>query len=414
VTIKVVGIGLEGKKSLNDQVLEIVCSANILVGSDRHLSYFPEQKGERIKIGDLNQVIFEIKEKKKEGKNIVILASGDPLFFGIGRILLANFAQEELEFYPHLSCVQLAFNKLKTSWQDCKVISLHGRDIELLIKELKKGSEKIALLTDNNNNPLVIWRLYQQIKIGQDYDIWLCENLGDKSQEKLTKINSEKDINLDNISPLNIVIFLKQKIEDNAININQLPIIGIPDNYFKTFPDRPSLITKKEIRLLILGQLALQEKQVIWDVGAGTGSVSIEMARIAKNSQIYAIEKKAIAISLIRENCQKFMVNNINIIHNSAEKVMATLPSPDRVFIGGSSGNLKLLLNIIKDKINPEGKIVIALATIENLGIAVEWFKENKWDYEIINSQINKSLSIGKMTRFNPLNPVNIITAIKN
>lgn len=413
MTIKVVGIGLEGKKSLNDQVLEIVCSANILVGGDRHLSYFPEHKGERIKIGDLNQVIFEIKEKK-EGINIVILASGDPLFFGIGRILLANFAQEELEFYPNLSCVQLAFNKLKTSWQDCKVISLHGRDIELLIKELKKGSEKIALLTDNNNNPLVIWRLYQQIKIGEDYDIWLCENLGDKSQEKLTKINSEKDINLDNISPLNIVIFLNQKIEDNAINIHQLPIIGIPDNYFKTFPDRPSLITKNEIRLLILGKLALQEKQVIWDVGAGTGSVSIEMARIAKNSQIYAIEKKAIAISLIRENCQKFMVNNINIIHNSAEKVMATLPSPDRVFIGGSSGNLKLLLNIIKDKINPEGKIVIALATIENLGIAVEWFKENKWDYEIINSQINKSLSIGKMTRFNPLNPVNIITAIKN
>ncbi|MTF37459.1 precorrin-6y C5,15-methyltransferase (decarboxylating) subunit CbiE [Cyanobacterium aponinum] len=414
MTIKVVGIGLEGKKSLNDQVLEIVCSANILVGGDRHLGYFPEQKGKKIKIGDLNQVIFEIKKKKKEGTNIVILASGDPLFFGIGRILLANFAQEELEFYPNLSCVQLAFNSLKISWQDCKVISLHGRDIELLIKELKKGSEKIALLTDNNNNPLVIWQLYQQIKIGHDYDIWLCENLGNKSQEKLTKINSEKDINLDNISPLNIVIFLKQKIEDNAININQLPLIGIPDHYFKTFPDRPSLITKKEIRLLILGKLALQEKQVIWDVGAGTGSVSIEMARIAKNSQIYAIEKKAIAISLIRENCQKFMVNNINIIHNSAEKVMAKLPSPDRIFIGGSSGNLKLLLNIIKDKINPEGKIVIALATIENLGIAVEWFKENKWDYEIINSQINKSLSIGKMTRFNPLNPVNIITAIKN
>lgn len=150
---------------------------------------------------------MRLKRKKKEEINIVILASGDPLFFGIGRILLANFAQEELEFYPNLSCVQLAFNKLKTSWQDCKVISLHGRDIELLIKELKKGFRKIALLTDNNNNPLVIWRLYQQIKIGEDYDIWLCESLGDKSQEKLTKINSEKDINLDNISHLNIVIF---------------------------------------------------------------------------------------------------------------------------------------------------------------------------------------------------------------
>lgn len=409
--IKVIGIGLEGEKSLNNELLNIIYNADVLIGGDRHLGYFPEYQGEKLRINDLNQVIQQIKEYQKQGKKIVILATGDPLFFGIGRILLTNFEQKELEFYPHLNCVQLAFNRLKLSWQDSKIISLHGRDIEPLIKELKQGTEKLAILTDNINNPLIIWQVYQQVKIGEEYDIWLCENLGGK-EEKFTKINQEIDINLETISSLNIVIFCKK--ENQRIDIDKLPLMGIPDDYFKTFPDRPSLITKKEIRLLILGQLALQEKQIIWDLGAGTGSVSIEIGRLCKNSQIYAVEKKAIAVSLIKENCQKFAVNNIKIVHDFAEKIIDKLPNPERVFIGGSSGNLTTLLDIIKDKISREGKIVIALATIENLGVAIEWFKENQWNYEIINTQISKSLSIGKMTRFNPLNPVNIITATKN
>lgn len=411
--IKVIGIGLDGEKSLNNELLNIINNADVLIGGDRHLSYFPKYQGEKLRINDLNQVIKEIKEYQKQEKKIVILATGDPLFFGVGRILLNNFNQEELEFYPHLNCVQLAFNRLKIPWQDSKIISLHGRDIEPLIKEFKQGTDKLAILTDNINNPLVIYELYQQVKIGNKYDIWLCENLGGET-EKITKINQKTDINLERISSLNLVIFLKKEELNQKINLDKLPLIGIPDNYFKTFSDRPSLITKKEIRLLILGQLALREKQIIWDLGAGTGSVSIEIGRLCKDSQIYAVEKKAIAISLIRENCQKFAVSNINIFHDSAEKIIDKLPNPDRVFIGGSSGNLTILLDIIKDKINSQGKIVIALATIENLGIAIEWFKKNQWNYQVINTQINKSLSIGKMTRFHPLNPVNIITANKN
>lgn len=413
VNINVIGIGLEGQKSLNNDLLNLINNSDILIGGDRHLNYFPQYQGNKLIINDLNLVIKEIKNYQKQGKKIVILATGDPLFFGIGRILLNNFSPEELNFYPHLNCVQLAFNRLKIPWQDSKIISLHGRDIEPLIKELKQGTDKLAILTDNINNPLVIYELYQQIKIGNEYDIWLCENLGGE-QEKITKINQKIDINLEQISSLNIVIFSKKQELNQPINLDKLPLIGIADHYFKTFPDRPSLITKKEIRLLILGQLALKEKQIIWDLGAGTGSVSIEIARLCQNSQIYAVEKKAIAVDLIQENMRKFAVNNIEIIHDSAEKVIETLPNPHRVFIGGSSGNLTRLLDIIQRKITPQGKIVIALATIENLAVAIEWFKKHQWNYEIINTQLNKSLSIGKMTRFHPLNPVIIITAHQN
>lgn len=408
MSIKVIGIGLEGKNSLTDSLVSLINQATVLIGGDRHLSYFSNHLGIKIKINDISAVIDKIKEYQKRGEKIVILATGDPLFFGIGRILINHFTKEELEFFPHITCVQLAFNRLKISWQDATFISLHGRSIDPLISSLKNHEEKIAILTDNINNPLVIWQVYQQLKTGIKYDFWLCENLGSE-QEKIILIQEEKDINLNIISPLNIVIFIKKNSPNQSIE--DLPLIGIPDNLFHTFIDRPGLMTKKEVRLMVLGALALQPKQIIWDIGAGTGSVSIEIARLLSEGEIYAIEKTAIGCKIIENNCQKFNVNNIKIISNSAEKIIEQLPNPDRVFIGGSGGKLEILLEKIKTKINPQGKVVIALATLENLNEALNWCKENNWHYQILNVQISKSISIAKNTRFLPLNPVNILIA---
>ncbi len=410
MTIKVIGIGLEGANSLVPSVLSMIENATVLVGGDRHLNYFRQHSGVKIKINNLNQVISQIREYAQQGEKIVVLATGDPLFFGIGRILTNEFSCQQLEFYPHLSCVQLAFNKLQIPWQSAKFISVHGREIDTLIYHWKKAEQVMVILTDSNNNPLVIWQLYHDLKLPIKYDFWLCEDMGSQ-QEKITKIENKEDLNLSLIASLNLLIIKQNKGNKEKINLNKLPLIGIEDNLFSTFEDRPGLMTKREIRLLILGELELQENQVIWDIGAGTGSVSIEIARISKNSQIYAIEKTAIGANLITENCDQFQVNNINIINDSAEKVINQLPLVDRVFIGGSNGKLTTILDMIATKIKPEGKIVIALATLENLHIASQWLKKNKWEYQIINAQINKSLAIANMTRFNPLNPVNIITA---
>lgn len=411
MTIKVIGIGLEGANSVLPSVLSFIEEATVLVGGDRHLAYFPQHQGIKLKINNINHAITEIKKYWQQGEKIVILATGDPLFFGIGRILVNDFPAQQLEFYPHLSSVQLAFNRLQIPWQSAKLISLHGRDMETLINSWKKGEPILAILTDTINNPLTIWQVYQQLKLPINYDFYLCENLGGK-QEKITKINSVNDLNLDLIASLNLII-LKQS--DNSyqqqINLDELPLIGIEDHLFYTFADRPGLITKREIRLLILGELELQNNQVIWDIGSGTGSVAIEMGRLCPDSQIYAIEKTAIGASLIKQNCQKFKVNNINIINNSAENIIEQLPSVDRVFIGGSSGNLVKILDLIALKIKPQGKVVIALATLENLSTASQWFQSKKWEYQIINAQINKSLAIANMTRFTPLNPVSIISA---
>ncbi len=408
--IKVIGIGLKGADSLNISNLEIINQATVLIGGKRHLDYFPNHSAIKLIIGNLNQLITQIKEYQNQREKIVILATGDPLFFGIGRLLLANFADEELEFYPHLSCVQLAFNRLKLSWHDAQFISIHGRDIEPLIKALKQGQNKIAILTDNQNNPFVIWQLCQQLKLPQSYNFWLCENLGCE-EEKITLIETEESLIHDNFARLNIIILLRKSLNfSSELDLNKLPLIGLDDNLFYSFPDRPSLITKREIRVMILAELALQPQQIIWDIGAGTGSVSIEIARLVKNSKIYAIEKTAIGASLIKQNCEKFKINNIEIINQEAIKAITDLPSPDRIFLGGSGGNLSAILELINTKIKPEGKLVIALATLENLTESMTWLKQNNWNYKILQLQINRSLAIANLTRFTPLNPVQIIT----
>lgn len=407
--IKVIGIGLNGADSLSLANLEIISQATVLIGGERHLSYFPNHLAIKIIINDLSQLIEQIKTYQKNHEKIVILATGDPLFFGIGRLLLANLSLEELEFYPHLSCIQLAFNRLKITWHDAKFISIHGRDIEPLIKILKQKESKIAILTDNQHNPLVIWQLSQQLNLVNIYHFWLCENLG-SAEEKITKINQEDELINYQFSPLNIVILVKNLSQlNNELNLNKLPLMGLNDHLFVNFPDRPNLITKKEIRLIILGELALQQKQIIWDIGAGTGSVSIEIARLVNNSQIYAIEKTAIGASLIKQNCEKFQVKNITIINQEATKAIVNLPSPDRIFIGGSGGNLLAILDLIKGRIKSDTKLVIALATLENLTDSINWLKRNKINYRVVQIQINHSLAIANLTRFTPLNPVQII-----
>ena len=242
----------------------------------------------------------------------------------------------------------------------------------------------------------------------------MCENLGDES-EKITCFPDGQNLENQPTSPLNVVILIRQSSElKTNFDVNSLPLFGLSDRLFISFPDRPGLITKREIRLVILGQLALQPQQIVWDIGAGTGSVSIEIARLCPTSQVYALEKTAVGISLIEANCQRFQVKNIFAIHGKADEKLLNLPIPDRIFIGGSSGNLPEILGICQDKLNDDGIIVIALATLENLQESINWFKSHNWSYRLLQLQISRSIPIANLTRFTPLNPVTIITATRN
>lgn len=413
--IHVVGIGLSGRDGLTIHAQSLIDQATALVGSDRHLSYFPAHPGLRIALSDFSLGLQTLQQHLQQCSDplVVVLTSGDPLFFGFGRLLLQTFTADQLCFHPYLSSVQLAFNRLKVPWQDAEVISVHGRPLTPLIAVWQKGIDKIAVLTDPNNTPAAIAQLFLSLNLPIHYDFWVCENL-EGPDENIQKLQP-KQLCSRNFSDLNVVVMLRQdQTQQNKANQEGPPVIGLPDRDFYSFADRPGLITKQEIRILALAKLQLQNHQIIWDIGSGTGSVAIEIARTVPSSQIYAIEKTELGAQLIDQNCKHFLVNNVHIAHGQAPEALHNLPAPDRIFIGGSGGQLNQILNFCETKLSSKGVIVLSIATLESFHTIGSWFNSRNWTVEYLQIQLARSISVSSLTRFNPLNPVTLVRANKN
>ncbi|NJN01623.1 MAG: precorrin-6y C5,15-methyltransferase (decarboxylating) subunit CbiE [Leptolyngbyaceae cyanobacterium RM1_1_2] len=406
--MQVIGIGASGAKDLAAPVLALIERADLLVGSDRHLSYFPEQVGQRLRLISFPTTLerLQLERQQHPQQQIVILASGDPLFFGLGRLLLLHFAADELVFHPHPSSVQLAFSRLKVPWQDAQLISLHGRSLENLRPALQQGAEKIAVLTDAENTPQAIAELL--LSLAASYQLWVCENLGAEA-ERVRSFSATAALT-QTFDPLNLVILLRQA-EASVPDLSKLPSFGLADELFLSFRDRPGLITKREIRTLILAELALRPQQVVWDVGAGTGSVSIEMARLQPTAEIYAIEKTAAGAALIQQNCERLSVQTVKLVHQAAPEALATLPDPDRIFIGGSGGCLSNILLASSQRLQPDGLIVLALATLEHLNTVLTWRQQHipDWQHRLLQAQLSRSTAVANLTRWMPLNPVTLV-----
>ena len=441
--IQVVGIGLSGALSLTPTVLKLVESATILIGGRRHLEAFDDllsaksahkgpQEIEFWPLGDFTKVFNELRSRLKSDPTTraIILASGDPLFFGVGRLLLEFFPAHQLAFYPQPSSVQLAFSRLKLPWQEATLVSVHGRDEQRLIEAIKRGDQTIAVLTDGVFTPGAIAALILSLDFPIRYRIWICENLGAAEGTASERVSDywpeelSKQRPAQNFSPLNVVVLCRQ--EKAADLPEALPLIGLPDAAFKGFDDRPTLMTKREIRLLILGALAPLDGQTIWDIGAGTGSVSVELSRLCPNARVYAIEKTAMGVALIRHNAERLAIAPIQPIQGQAPAVLANLPEPHRVFIGGSSGQLIPILNFLTDKIAHQtahkkadsiaspGRIVLALATLEHISELTAWISQPavaaNWNAQLTQINISRSSPVGPLTRFIPLNPITLVT----
>ncbi|MDJ1182756.1 precorrin-6y C5,15-methyltransferase (decarboxylating) subunit CbiE [Roseofilum casamattae] len=403
--IDAIGVGLDGASGLSAAARRLISEATVLVGSDRHLNYFAEHPAKRLVLNDISQTFQQI-SNCLDSDAIVILVSGDPLFFGLGRLLLGYFPAEQLRFHPHVSSIQLAFSRLKLPWQDARTISVHGRSFDRLVELLQKGESPIAVLTDPVHSPSAIAHLLQQLDLPSTYQLYICENLGGMDERIHTC--SWKEAIGRTFAALNVTILVRQPSQPSTASV--LPIIGIPDGQFYSFADRPGLITKREVRLLILGELGLSENQTIWDIGAGTGSVAVEMARLSPTSRIYAIEKTAAGIGLIEQNARHFQVSNIISIQGMAPQALRQIPPPDRVFIGGTGDALSTVLACAVASLLPGGKVVMALATVEHLHEAIAWLNRHNLFYRLLQVQLSRSIPVGRFTRYTPLNPVTILT----
>jgi precorrin-6Y C5,15-methyltransferase (decarboxylating) len=399
--IYVIGAGVAGQEGFSRRVLELIGRAEILLGGERQLELFPDFPGEKVTIGsNLGEVVERL---KKNERRAVVLASGDPLFFGIGRYLLRNLPEAELEFVPNVSSVQYAFAKIKEPWDDAVFVSAHGRGLKGAVDRIV-ANDKAAVLTDEENTPKAI--AAELIERGRDgYAAWLCENLG-TSQERITATDVKGLLEIE-AAPLNVLILIK---EYETGGDEYVPTLGIPDEEFASIK---KLITKEEIRVVTLAKLKLRHDMCLWDLGAGSGSVSIEADHLLPNGRIFAVERNPQCIEFIKENLNKFNARHVTLVEGEAPECLETLPDPDRVFIGGSGGNLWKILEAVDLRLPAEGRVVINAVTLDTLTAATEYFDNAGYQVEVTTVNIARTRPLTDYKMFEAYNPVYIISAVK-
>ena len=347
--------------------------------------------------------------------DVILISRGDPLWYGIGRILLNNFSKEELLFYPGKTSLQLAFSKLKKSWQNVKAVSIHGRETNELIKLLKLKEEGIAILTDPKNNNLELIRQnLKELDLQNFYEFWLCEEIGSEN-ERIRLISNHENLP-QGISDINIVILLKKEINHRDTN---LPLFGISDDTYKTFGDRPNLLTKREIRIQLLADLELPELGTLLDIGSGSGTIGLEALRLRPKLKLISIDKRLGSQMLVEENAKKLGVSPKKIIESDVKNFLTNnlqsiFSNENRVLIGGCDLDTKIQIIDDLSKFLKIGDImVLPIITYEALKDVSNCLKQLNFETSMNLIQTFKGLSIAEGTRLEPNNPVFIIKAKK-
>ncbi|GMA48765.1 hypothetical protein GCM10025857_01220 [Alicyclobacillus contaminans] len=272
---------------------------------------------------DINQL--------NEACSVAVLASGDPLFYGIGSTLIRALGRDRVEVWPALSSVQLAFARAGEAWQQARLLSVHGRPLTGLAQRVH-GAKSVALLTDGIHTPNAIAKYLLHFEM-TEYDMFVAERLG--SPEETCAWYSLAEAADAVFDPLNVVI-LSRRADASAPSFH----LGVDDAKFaQRKPDR-GLITKREVRIVSLSELRLRAGDVLWDIGACTGSVGIEAILQQPEVEVYAVEKNAEDLENLRVNQITFRTDFV-AVHAKAPAGLDQFPDPDAVFIGGSGGELR-------------------------------------------------------------------------
>jgi len=397
--IYLVGAGMAGWEGFSSKALEIIDKTEVLIGHQRHLDIFPAFNGQKRELGDLSELLDFLQHTDKR---VTLLASGDPTFFGISRFLLRNLPKDRIEIFTNVTSMQYAFSRIKEPWDDAIFVSVHGRGMHAAVDKIV-AAEKACVLTDKVNTPAAIARELME-RGAEGYEAWLCEDLG-LPTEKFTRSDLRGLLEL-KPSDLNILILIRT-YEPNLV---QYPLIGIDDEEFQT---TKKLITKQEVRAVTLSKLQLQDDLTMWDIGAGSCSVSIEASNLMPNGRIFAVERNPQCVGFIRENLKKFCTRNVKLIEAYAPEGLEDLPDPDRVFIGGAGGQLEEIIDAVDKRLKADGMIVLNAVTLDTLTKSVEFLEDHGYTVEASCVNIAKTRRLTEYKMFEAQNPVYIISAWK-
>ncbi len=408
--IHIIGIGDDGLEGVTAQARKLIDEADLLLGTDSTLKLLPKSAGKlRATIGgNLDEAVQQV--AKAGDKKVVVLASGDPLFYGVARYLCDKLGKERFEVLPHVSSMQLAFARVKESWEDAFLTNLATHSLDSLIEKIRVA-DTVGLFTNEQHPPSDVAKALLDQRI--DYFTgYVCENLG-SPDERVTQ-GSMSELARENFGPLNVMILVRREATpDRPSDAHLLRRFGNPDEMFLQARPKRGLLTPAEVRSIALAEMAIGPKSIVWDVGAGSGSVSVEAALLATEGTAYAIEMDPEDIDLIKANAERFQLKNLKPVLGRAPEAWEKLPPPDCIFVGGSGREIARLVELAYKQLKPGGRLVANVGSIELLAAVDEVLHRAGGEVEVLMVNIARGTYQLERIRFNALNPTFLLSVVK-
>lgn len=419
MSVTIIGILDDGWGGLAEAAQRRLTCADVLLGGARTLelvrSHLPPGCEVRNMDGALPQSPEWIKAAQAAGKSVVVLATGDPLCHGIGAFLLGRLGRAGIEVLPAPSTLQIACARWQTPWQDVAIASCHSADagewhvgatpahgLYPVMRAIAQN-HRVFVFTSPENDPARLARALLTAGYGQARLAVASRLLLD--DEKVWAGLAAADAAAMQFANPSVVL-----IERAA---DELSGFGLEDKEYQQRTPEKGLITKQEARVLSLAKLRLRPDAIVWDIGAGSGSVGLEAARLAPRGHVWAVEKNAGDAANARANAERFRVGNYTLVEARAPAGLDGWPDPDAVFIGGSGGELAELIRLTLDRLKPGGRLVMNFVTLENFATATATLKDSAVAWDVVQLQASRSQPLLDLHRLAAQNPVWIITASK-
>jgi precorrin-6B C5,15-methyltransferase / cobalt-precorrin-6B C5,C15-methyltransferase len=411
--IHIVGIGDDGLDGITRQARSVIEAAEVIVGNRGLVQRIGEStapQAKRIVVGgDLDELQNTLSSYVDQ--QLVLLAGGDPLFYGIARFLAEKFGKDRFEVIPHVSSMQLAFARVKESWDDAYLSNLATQPLDRVVDNIRTA-ERVGLFTTESISPSVVASALLDRRIDY-FTAYVCENLG--TPDEVVTQGELKTIAHESFGPLNVMVLIRKTGKaDRPSGMGSARLFGNPDDVFLQSRPKRGLLTPSEVRCIALAELDLTKRSVMWDVGAGSGSLAIEAARIAYEGKVYGIEMDVEDYGLMIENAKMFDCPSLIPIHGQAPQAWADLPNPDAIFVGGSGRVVAELVRDALPRLNPGGRIVVNVSSPDSLVETHRAIEEAglRTDVRMIN--IARGQYQLDRLRFDAMNPTFLIMGVRS
>lgn len=394
IWVDVIGIGEDGYAGLSKQARNALEDADVVIGGNRHHGLAPNLRAERIKWpSPFSDVIGSI--KKMAGRRVALLVTGDPLWYSAGALLLRHMPAEEIRFHPQLSAFQLACARMRWSLADVETLTAHGRPAEQMLPYVYPNS-RLVVLTAGPEAPGQIGRLLERDGYGESR-LTVLGSLGGRDESSRTETAREwaEEVRSEEVPSFHTLCI--ECMATAATNVRPRGP-GLPDDAFESDGN----FTKMELRILAIAALAPRPRELLWDVGSGSGTISIEWMRMARDALAIGIEPNKSRRAAARRNAERLGAPRMKLVAGRAPEVFSELPDPDAVFIGGGLSHETACLAV--ERVKPFGRVVAHAVTLESEGQLARLHQE--LGGELTRISVNRARPVGGFRGWEPLMPV--------